>query len=571
MVVDKNATRTIKKTTEAIDGLSKSQKRFNTRTEKGNATAGLNNAILLETSRLASDASYGFQGMANNLGQVVQLLSISAENSGGFGKALKDVGSQILGVGGIMIGVQLLISFLPQLEKLFVKLTRSVDPMNEVLEKSVELAADSRSEFDTLTGILLDASKSTDQKRIALERLNRDYPDFNANVLEDAENHEAATKAIDDYMKKLDQKAKSQAAEALKEEAYRELLENQLELETIAQENNFESYADLVKHREAIDEKQSKVQSVRKKTRIKDEADLLIAETASEESAIAKLEERIDLLDEFIILEDEDREKRGRGSKDREKYDKLEIQGFDKKIALIKEVGRIREMFANKEMGLILDNIDNSQDAIEIERKGVLARIDALKSLGLTEEEVAKARFQVNAFYNKLAAEDLERLEELSFQNRMSMLKSFADSLGSISKLIGETTEAGKIAALAEIAANTAVGYSQGLRVAQKQSLEGVAFAFPAFYASQIAAVLSNAIRAKQILKGNGSGSSARAAGGTTPSVQAPEFNVVGASETSQLGMALGRTQREQKVNLVWDDLQDFNNTADRTVEVAGI
>jgi hypothetical protein len=33
----------------------------------------------------------------------------------------------------------------------------------------------------------------------------------------------------------------------------------------------------------------------------------------------------------------------------------------------------------------------------------------------------------------------------------------------------------------------------------------------------------------------------------------------------------LGRTQREQKVNLVWDDLQNFNNTAERTVEVAGI
>lgn len=91
------------------------------------ATSGLNNAILLETSRLASDASYGFQGMANNLGQIVSLMQISAQNAGGFGASLKELGKSIFGVGGVLIAVQLLISFLPKLEKAFKKSKSAVE------------------------------------------------------------------------------------------------------------------------------------------------------------------------------------------------------------------------------------------------------------------------------------------------------------------------------------------------------------------------------------------------------------------------------------------------------------
>jgi len=91
------------------------------------ATSGLNNAILLETSRLASDASYGFQGMANNLGQIVSLMQISAQNAGGFGASLKELGKSLLGTGGVLIAVQLLISFLPKLEKAFKKSKSAVE------------------------------------------------------------------------------------------------------------------------------------------------------------------------------------------------------------------------------------------------------------------------------------------------------------------------------------------------------------------------------------------------------------------------------------------------------------
>jgi len=568
---DLNASKTINKTSKAIDGLSESRNKLNTRTNKGNATAGLNNAILLETSRLASDASYGFQGMANNLGQVVQLLSMSAENSGGFGKALKDVGNQILGFGGVMIGIQLLISFLPQLEKLFVKLTRSVDPLNDVLEKSIEFAADSRSEFDTLTGVLLDSTASTEQKRIALERLNKDYPDFNANVFKDAENHREATKAIDEYIKKLNEKARSQAAEGLKQEEFTRLIESQLELETIAEEAGYDSYAELVEKREAIDEKQSKLGSVRAKTRISDTANLLIAETESAEKSIAKSQERIAALDKFITLQDESSKKGKDTSEDREKMAKVDIANYNEQIYLIRQLGKIREGFAKAERNLLLDNIRDNQTVIELDRQAALNEVDLLVSKGASQEQAAIARYQINSFYNKLSADDAIENQRRADESRMEMFSNYANALGSISKLIGENTKVGKAAALAEIVSNTAIGYQKGLIVAQEQSLEGGPFAsmaFPLFYAAQIAAVLSGAAKAKSILSGGSSGGSSISGGGA--SFQAPDFNVVGASETSQLGRALASTQGDSEIKLYWSDIDDMNKTNERNENIVG-
>ena len=46
---------------------------------KNRAQSGLNNAILLETGRLASDASFGFTAIANNLSQLVSLFQSFAK------------------------------------------------------------------------------------------------------------------------------------------------------------------------------------------------------------------------------------------------------------------------------------------------------------------------------------------------------------------------------------------------------------------------------------------------------------------------------------------------------------
>ena len=152
-ITDAGASAAINKTAKSVDNLSKSTQRLAGRTSKNRAESGLNNAILLETSRLASDASFGFQGMANNLGQLVSLFQIAATNSGGLNAVFKDLKSSIFGVGGIIVGIQLLISFLPQIAKKF----KEVSDGTAGLSKAVK---DLRKDFLDLKGQIEESNEA---------------------------------------------------------------------------------------------------------------------------------------------------------------------------------------------------------------------------------------------------------------------------------------------------------------------------------------------------------------------------------------------------------------------------
>ena len=96
--------------------------------------------------------------------------------------------------------------------------------------------------------------------------------------------------------------------------------------------------------------------------------------------------------------------------------------------------------------------------------------------------------------------------------------------------LFEEGTAAAKAAALADIAIGTGVGFIQALDIAQKSAKAtgpGAAFAFPIFYATQIAAVLSAASRAKAILattKGGGGGGGNNPTPPSNPTPPTPSF-----------------------------------------------
>ena len=185
----------------------------------------------------------------------------------------------------------------------------------------------------------------------------------------------------------------------------------------------------------------------------------------------------------------------------------------------------------------------------------------------MSETELAVAKYEVNLFYSKLLAQEQERLDKIGFAMSMTMFGHYADALGSISGLMKENSEAAKTFALLEIAANTAIGFTQGLVVAQKQAKEGLALAFPLFAAAQISAVLAAASRAKSILStGNiGAGGGAGAGGGSD--VEAPDFNVVGASPESQLAQSIrGQQEKPLRAFVVNKDIRDAEEL-DRTID----
>ena len=132
---------------------------------------------------------------------------------------------------------------------------------------------------------------------------------------------------------------------------------------------------------------------------------------------------------------------------------------------------------------------------------------------------------------------------------QLQLVAASGSAIGALGSLFKEGTAASKAAALAEIIIGTGVGYVQGLDIAQKSAKgtgPAAAFAFPIFYAQQIAAVAGAAKQASNILKtvkGGGGGSAPVSAPISTP-VQVPAFNIVGQGEGSQIASALGEQQQ---------------------------
>ena len=210
------------------------------------------------------------------------------------------------------------------------------------------------------------------------------------------------------------------------------------------------------------------------------------------------------------------------------------------------------------------------QGIIDTANAGTQAKIDAEIALAefleqsrqqdLTRlKEIGEAKVAATEKINNetLASDEATTAARVSLEQ--ALVNATSSALSSIANLAGEGTKIAKVAAIADIIIGTGVGFIQGLDIAQKSAKAtgpGAAVAFPIFYATQVAAVLSAAAQAKNVLsKAKGpqppsvSSPSISVGGGggasTSPS-QAPSFNVVGQSGFNQVAGALGQQQPVQ-------------------------
>jgi hypothetical protein len=156
----------------------------------------------------------------------------------------------------------------------------------------------------------------------------------------------------------------------------------------------------------------------------------------------------------------------------------------------------------------------------------------------------------------KKTAADLIKADEAIRVSKIQTLNAIGSAMGTLSGLLKEGSAAAKAAALAEIAINTAVGFMQGLNIAQKSAKAAgpyAAFAFPVFYATQVLAVLSAAAQAKQIL-GAGGG----AGGGPSPTTEAapPSTQMMSGS----FDLTGGQPVEPTRAYVVSDDITNSQN-----------
>ena len=200
------------------------------------------------------------------------------------------------------------------------------------------------------------------------------------------------------------------------------------------------------------------------------------------------------------------------------------------------------------------------QRIVDEANEGTQAKVDA---------QIALDEFEVEMAQKKLDREkEISEQEDMILDARLKAQIGFAQAVGNVVGALGgllqEGTNASKAAALADIIIKTGVGFAQGLDIAQKTAAgtgPAAAFAFPIFYATQIAAVLGTVSQAKQILskvKGGGPSIGGDVLGGgrgvSTPS--APSFNIVGSDPQTQLADAIGQqVQKPVKAFVVAGDV----------------
>lgn len=150
---------------------------------------------------------------------------------------------------------------------------------------------------------------------------------------------------------------------------------------------------------------------------------------------------------------------------------------------------------------------------------------------------------------------------------RMSVLEQSSAIFGQLAQLGKEGGAFAKAMALTEIAANTAIGFSKGLVIAQQTAAAagpGAAFAFPAFYASQVAAVLAAANSARKVLS-----SAPNISGGTGGAVSAPSMMASQPTTPNiQQGELTGNQQQQESTTKVAVLESDITRTQQRIQDI---
>lgn len=220
--------------------------------------------------------------------------------------------------------------------------------------------------------------------------------------------------------------------------------------------------------------------------------------------------------------------------------------------------------------------LEAEQEKIRREEQATLAITDA--------QALADALLAIDTEYNnQIKKIDDDRLKaktaitEAEKAMVLGQVQAVGTAIGQIGALFEKGTAASKAAAIAEIAIGTGVGFINALDIAQKTSKAtgpAAAIAFPVFYATQLAAVLGAASKAKSILStakgGGGSGStpSAPSIGGARPSTEIPRIPNFNATNEGVGGRSGFGSVRAVVVQQDIKDSASLDNRVDDLVKI---
>lgn len=551
-------------------------------TKKVVDSSGLANTAVQELGRGASDSAFGIQGVANNASQLGSLFGSLVQKTGSTMNALKAMGAAMLGPLGLVVAFQALTAVV-QTNWFNALLAggQAQKDLNDTMKEGSKIAGESVTEFKLLTDVLLDKTASDEDQARAVRVLNKDFKDFNTELITNAKNYEDGKTAVDNFTLSLIAQAKAEAALTLIKEKQGEILLLEEERQKRIRDTGAKDEADLDRVRIKA---QQDLASALKKIRASgvDAGDSLPGLSPQQQKEaldqrfeniknfnkdeIAEFEESIKVLSDLgdirkLILSGGD-EKEVKGKSKGKTPEELEDERQ-------KKIQAIREKFKLKN-----EDLEDTTSIEKIERQAERDLLE-LETLGATEMQ----KVELKMFYNSLLADEEQKIEDkriegIKEQNARELrnAKITADAKRDIRNanlddiaggfnILGQLFRKNKGLQISSIIAENAVGISKNIIntqsanqaiIAQGKALSLVTFGASEGFAAAIVA-RNNISSAKNIgksvaaaaigisaLGGGGSASSGGSSSGDgSSSTSAPSFNLVQGTQGNQIANSL--------------------------------
>lgn len=432
----------IKATTKSLDQLATTQKRVSAGNNEMRATSGLNNAILMETSRLASDASFGFTAIANNLSQLVNLFKASKDATGSYMSSLRGL---FTAQAAFLVGVQLLITFGDDLYRKLLEIVKGSQLVKETMADAGSMVESTAGNFEMYVKTLQDSNKSQEEQSEAIHLLNKEFPEYIQSLkdsdltLQDVANQtEEAIRLTDLHREAIVKLAKSEAAKQKIQELSGEQTQAQIDLDNELRElNTTEAEAlRLLEERTKLEEDlqgrfkegtrgyERQIELIERQYSL--EQRQAIAALKRRDETVAARQEDIDSLIEFVDLEISE-SKRGAGGrnraykegdldfeKERQQSQEREIESFlQKETAKVNaEFQGIRDRARIKQEEFVEDE-KRRLDAFLRRTKDEDARADAIKR---SDEAVQKSKEELSSYIVRLNTEQAAKITKVELE-----------------------------------------------------------------------------------------------------------------------------------------------------------
>ena len=166
--------------------------------------AGLAGATLTEVGRTISDLPYGIRGIANNLSQLSTLFVTLVSTTGGLTNAIKLLKTQLAGPLGVVLAFQVVLAALDH----FAGGTKEAA---DALDRLGNRFGESATKLTTYKQVLNDATISAKEKRHVIKEVTKETGGLNVELGENNQLTSESTRLLDDNIAKLIEQAEVRA------------------------------------------------------------------------------------------------------------------------------------------------------------------------------------------------------------------------------------------------------------------------------------------------------------------------------------------------------------------------